>query len=201
MDRQRLGENLARRDGHGDRAHGPCYAPKPARPPHVLDATVTAIGHFFAGRYSDAALWAEKAVREQPSSHHLTGGSGKLRFGRTLRGRASGHCARASIRSRHARFQSPGSPHAIITINRPALRLRAIGTAAAARAVAADPGKARDTGLHLEHDSPMIHMRRGRRLEIAFVSYLEWAKLIATSLAISTVTTAIGVALWLWFLK
>ena len=40
----------------------------------------------------------------------------------------------------------------------------------------------------------MIHMRRGRRLEIAFVSYLEWAKLIATSLAISTVT-AIGVAL------
>jgi TolB-like protein/class 3 adenylate cyclase len=28
---------------------------------------VTAIGHFFAGRYSDAALWAEKAVREQPS--------------------------------------------------------------------------------------------------------------------------------------
>jgi hypothetical protein len=32
-------------------------------------------------------------------------------------------------------------------------------------------------------------------------SYLEWAKLIATSLAISTVTTAIDVALWLWFLK
>jgi adenylate cyclase len=28
---------------------------------------VTAIGHFFAGRHSDAALWAEKAVREQPS--------------------------------------------------------------------------------------------------------------------------------------
>jgi Flp pilus assembly protein TadD len=28
---------------------------------------VTAIGHFFTGRYSDAALWAEKAVREQPS--------------------------------------------------------------------------------------------------------------------------------------
>ena len=28
---------------------------------------MTAIGHFFAGRYSDAALWAEKAVREQPS--------------------------------------------------------------------------------------------------------------------------------------
>jgi TolB-like protein/class 3 adenylate cyclase len=28
---------------------------------------VTAFGHFLAGRYSDAALWAEKAVREQPS--------------------------------------------------------------------------------------------------------------------------------------
>ena len=28
---------------------------------------VTALGHFFAGRYSDAASWAEKAVREQSS--------------------------------------------------------------------------------------------------------------------------------------
>ena len=36
--------------------------------------------------------------------------------------------------------------------------------------------------LRLKHDSPMIHMRRGRRLEIAFVSYWEWAKLVATSL-------------------
>jgi hypothetical protein len=50
-------------------------------------------------------------------------------------------------------------------------------------------------GLLLRHDSPTICMRR-RRLAIAFVSYLEWAKLIATSLAISTVITAIGIALW-----
>src|SRR5260370_12700938 len=46
---------------------------------------------------------------------HLTGGSGKLRFGRALGGRTSGHCARASVRSRHARFQSQGSPHATST--------------------------------------------------------------------------------------
>ena len=86
-------------------------------------------------------------------------------------------------------------------INRTGLRRRGNGTVAGEARVAGVLRKARDTGLHLEHDSPMIHMRRGRRLEIAFVSYLEWAKLIATSLAISTVTTAIGVALWLWFLK
>src|SRR5258708_4380688 len=46
---------------------------------------------------------------------HLTGGSGKLRFGRALGGRPAGHCARASVRSRHARFQSQGSPHATST--------------------------------------------------------------------------------------
>ena len=39
--------------------------------------------------------------------------------------------------------------------------------------------------LRLKHDLPMIHMRRGRRLEIAFVSYWEWAKLVATSLGLA----------------
>ena len=55
--------------------------------------------------------------------------------------------------------------------------------------------------VRLKHDSPMIHMRRGRRLEIAFVSYWEWAKLVATSLGLSLSTTAAAFLLWWWLTK
>jgi len=39
------------------------------------------------------------------------------------------------------------------------------------------------------------------RLEVATVSNWEWAKLIATSLGISFVTTSMGFALWWWIMK
>jgi hypothetical protein len=37
--------------------------------------------------------------------------------------------------------------------------------------------------------------------EIAFVSYWELAKVFATALGISTVTTAVGISLWWWLMK
>jgi hypothetical protein len=52
-----------------------------------------------------------------------------------------------------------------------------------------------------KHDWPDDIHAAGLTLEIAFVSYWEWTKLIAASLGISTVTTGIGLALWLWVLK
>lgn len=47
--------------------------------------------------------------------------------------------------------------------------------------------------------SPMIYRGMGPT-GIAFVSYWEWAKLIATSVVISISITAIAFALWWWLL-
>jgi len=49
-------------------------------------------------------------------------------------------------------------------------------------------------------DSAMMQCGGGR-LESAFVSSWEWAKLIATSLVVSTSITATAFALWWWLMK
>ena len=63
-----------------------------------------------------------------------------------------------------------------------------------------------DLRAHADHAAQIRIVRhaltqRWANWEIAFVSYWELAKVFATALGVSTVTTAVGISLWWWLMK